>query len=321
MKNIIYTRYPIVVASAFGFLQCRRSKALFCIQAFHHRGSPRHVVARSVASSTTLQEAAGGNNSNDDDDDDDDDSMMIVNTIKSNNNNNNNNSQHNQKVDWDDRIGLQAKWTNEEKGWKVAVEWRQTPFGAGLFAAQDILAETALRVGKNGRNLLQFRSVDDIEAFCRGGDDDDNDGIKELSSSSSLYRSRLLYAKDYLWGFNPNNADQQGYDNIIITDDESKLAEMEATRFFGMWVPGNGLNHNPDPNTVYRPDPQGGTDVGINLVALRDIRNGEELFDDYRRHGKAPKWLLEFAEEYKVTLNFAECNDFVVAKGKNDKKK
>eukprot|EP00961_Rhodomonas_salina_P156511 2107588-Rhodomonas_salina.7 len=48
-------------------------------------------------------------------------------------------------LEWDDRIGLQEKWANAEKGWKVLVEWKQTPYGAGVFAAQDIAAGTVLR--------------------------------------------------------------------------------------------------------------------------------------------------------------------------------
>lgn len=43
-------------------------------------------------------------------------------------------------------IGLQTKWSNADKGWKVAVEWKKTPFGAGLFAAQDMDAGTTMRV-------------------------------------------------------------------------------------------------------------------------------------------------------------------------------
>ena len=203
----------------------------------------------------------------------------------------------NSNVDWDDRIALQDLWSNEAKGWKVKVEWKQTPFGAGLFAAEDIPAETILRLGRSGRNLLQFRCIHDIEAFCKA----DNDGDEDL------YQSRLMYAKDYLYAFNPN-ADPRGYD--IPTEDEAEKLKTEQERFFGVWVPGNGLNHNPEPNTVYRPA-EGGTKVGIDLVALRDIEDGEELFDDYRRHGKAPQWLLGFSEKYKVSLNFAGCNDFV----------
>jgi len=200
-------------------------------------------------------------------------------------------------VDWDDRIGLQRKWPNANKGWKVEVEWKQTPFGAGVFAAQDIEPETVLRVGQNGMNLMQFRSVDDIEAFCRGA---------QGSATDTEYRARVGYVSDYLWGFDPN-ADARGYE--VVRQENSRPL---APRFFGMWIPGNGLNHRLEPNTVYRPA-AGGTDEGINLVALSPIKRGEELFDDYRRHGRAPDWLLAFARDYKVSLNFAECNDFVVA--------
>ena len=38
-------------------------------------------------------------------------------------------------LDWNDRIGLQNQYTLKEKGWKVQVDWRPTPFGAGLFVS------------------------------------------------------------------------------------------------------------------------------------------------------------------------------------------
>ena len=37
--------------------------------------------------------------------------------------------------DWNDRIRLQDQCTLKEKGWKVHVDWRLTPFGAGLFVS------------------------------------------------------------------------------------------------------------------------------------------------------------------------------------------
>ncbi|KAL3897095.1 MAG: hypothetical protein SGARI_007001 [Bacillariaceae sp.] len=73
-----------------------------------------------------------------------------------------------------------------------------------------------------------------------------------------------------------------------------------------MWIPGNGLNHHTEPNTVYRM-----SDDGIDLMSLKDIAKDEELYDDYRRHGKAPEWLEHWAKQHKVSLNFAGCNDFV----------
>lgn len=193
-------------------------------------------------------------------------------------------------VNWDDRIALQATWTAKEKGWQTdAVDWRDTPFGVGLFAKEDVAAGTVLRIGKNGRNLKQFTCTKDIEDFCGNGVD---------------YQPRLGYVKDYLWGYF-NVADERGYEIPGNSDPEN--------RFFGMWVPGNGLNHSPSPNTVYRTLP-GGTEEGIMLVALTDIQKDQELYDDYRRHGSAPEWLKDFAKEKQVALNFAECNDFVAPK-------
>jgi hypothetical protein len=193
--------------------------------------------------------------------------------------------QQEQVHDWNDRIALQSRWSLMRKGWKVAVDWKETEYGIGVFAGEAIAAGTLLRLGKNGRNLLQFKCREDIEAFCGDGSD---------------YQQRLSYVKDYLWGY-CTNTDEQGYKVPDSTD---------ADRFFGMWLPGNGLNHNFSPNTVYR-TLQGGTDDGIMLVALTDIKAGQELYDDYRRHGDAPAWLLEFAKDKHVTLNFPDCNDFV----------
>lgn len=203
------------------------------------------------------------------------------------------------QVNWDDRIALQSTWTAAEKGWQVtsaappSVDWRPTRNGIGLFAKVPIASGTVLRVGINGKNLKQFRSKQDIEDFCRA----------DVLGSIQEYKSRLNYVKDYLWGYNPL-ADKNGFEIPPGLNNDD--------RFFGMWVPGNGLNHSENPNTVYRTLP-GGTDEGIVLVALSDIAVDEECFDDYRRHGSAPAWLEQFARDKRVTLNFAGCNDFVDA--------
>lgn len=195
------------------------------------------------------------------------------------------------KVECTDRIALQSKWSLTEKGWQVNVEWKETEFGIGVFASEAISAGTLLRLGKNGQNLLQFKCRDDIEAFC--GDDSDCE-------------QRLSYVKDYLLGYSALT-DERGYK-------AARSFDAEQDRFFGMWLPGNGLNHNCSPNTVYRTLP-GGTENGIVLVALTNIKAGHELYDDYRRHGAAPAWLSEFAKEKRVSLNFPDCNDFVVPHG------
>lgn len=196
------------------------------------------------------------------------------------------------RLDWNDRIGLQDRFTLEEKGWAIRVDWRSTPYGAGLFSKQDVEAGTILRRGILGVNLKEFTSIVDIDEFCRSGgtetDGDANDG----------YKAKLGYVKDYLWGFN-RDADDRGYD-------KPGGPPPDGSRFFGMWIPGNGLNHNEIPNTAYKT-----TAVGIDLVAIVDIQADDELFDDYRRHGTSSPWLKEFASIHNVTLNFADCNDFV----------
>ena len=190
------------------------------------------------------------------------------------------------RLDWDERIGIQDQFTLEEKGWTVHVDWRSTPHGAGVFSNDTIAAGTVLRRGILGVNLQEFTSMADIETFCRssGG----TEGERGDDSPRSSSQAKLEYVQDYLWGFGGT---------ATSSDDD---------RFFGMWIPGNGLNHHETPNTVYRATPD-----GIDLVALVDVQPDDELVDDYRRHGTASEWLQEFATLHNVTLNFADCNDFV----------
>lgn len=106
-------------------------------------------------------------------------------------------------LDWSDRIGLQSKWTLEEKGWYVQVEYRETPFGAGVFAMEDIPANTILRKGILNRNLVEFQTIQDIEEFCQKD------------------QKLLDYVADYMWGFDPKQEERGNVSN---------------PSFFGMWV-------------------------------------------------------------------------------------
>lgn len=241
-------------------------------------------------------------------------------------------------IDWDDRQGLQNKWTLAEKGWEVQVEWKATTtkeHGIGVFAQERIEPGAILRRGRLGYNLVQFHTVDDIEAFVASGSGgpgaaaatatgDQTDvaamdadvtastttaAAATSSSTTSREAAKWRYVSDYLWGFHyRTNEGGWPYD------------EHSSLMFVGMWMPGNGLNHSLYPNTIYRvPPPQGviGADVrdkddAIQLVATREIFEGEQLYDDYRRHGKSPLWLQPLIRRRNLQLNFKDCNDFVV---------
>ena len=209
---------------------------------------------------------------------------------------------------WSDRIALQNSFTLQEKGWQVSVEWKVSPggYGIGVFAKQAISAGTILRIGILHVNLIQLNSIHDIESFCQAS----------LNEKPAQYQARLQYVQDYLWGCYPSNmTDTNGYPHTSSINNNALVDE----RFFGMWIPGNGLNHNNIPNTVYRSDDNFRTNTSTNvksalyLIALSDIQKGDELFDDYRRHGTTPPlWLKNYATEKNITLNFADCNDFVL---------
>jgi SET domain len=199
---------------------------------------------------------------------------------------------------WSNRRVLQDQFSLRDKGWHVDVVWNMTPqYGIAVYANQDIARGTVVRTGYLHKNLIPLASVEAIESFCGGPWNSDQ--------TSPLYQQRLQYVQDYLWGYYPTSStDERGYPR------ETEHGAMDA-RFFGMWIPGNGLNHNNNANTVYRDLPGGPFQQGLQLVALTDIAKGEELFDDYRRHGTAPLWLRRFAQDKNITLNFADCNGFV----------
>ena len=190
-------------------------------------------------------------------------------------------------VNWDDRIGLQSAWSNPEKGWQVDVEWKTTPYGAGLFAKQDMKTGTILRIGRTEKNLMQFKTAGEMKSFCEQG-------------TGKAIPAVVSYVSDYFYGFDPN------YNQI----DEKNPSSGQLPVWYGIWVPGNGLNHGIEPNTVYRTAAQG-ISHGIDLVALTDIASGDELLDDYRRHGKPPAFALEFSQQFGIDMNFVGCNDFV----------
>eukprot|EP00462_Mataza_sp_D1_P023531 CAMPEP_0175143718 /NCGR_PEP_ID=MMETSP0087-20121206/13642_1 /TAXON_ID=136419 /ORGANISM="Unknown Unknown, Strain D1" /LENGTH=206 /DNA_ID=CAMNT_0016427927 /DNA_START=56 /DNA_END=676 /DNA_ORIENTATION=+ len=203
-------------------------------------------------------------------------------------------------ADWDNRVTLQAKWTAPEKGWKIGVEWKETQWGTGVFATEDVTKGSILRTGKTGINLLQFGSLEDVLSFVTENHDND--------LGESLSMPRVNYVSDYLYAFDPNaELSDKGTEHYNY---RALHAPDQLSRFFGIWVPGNGLNHSPQPNVVYLTAP-GGTDKGINLHALKNIRAGEELFDNYNRFGAPPPWAEQFSKKFGVTLNFAGYNNFV----------
>jgi hypothetical protein len=127
-------------------------------------------------------------------------------------------------IDWNDRIGLQATWTNEKKGWKVDVEWRQT---------------------KNGRNLKEFQSLADIESYIQTVVKDETATATSdvvTTSRPICNEARLSYVADFLWGFDSVVDEQRGNAYERSTSNDKSAGTGSPPRFFGMWVPGSKLS-------------------------------------------------------------------------------
>jgi hypothetical protein len=252
---------------------------------------------------------------------------------------------------WSNRLVLQNSFTLHEKGWQIQVIWKKSQIctGIGVYANANIQRNTILRIGILNYNLLQFQNSINIDHFSWNNYNDNSNHDErrndDNSNNDELYNARLQYVQDYLWGLYTSNTDRNGYPirsggntTTTTTTDTDNMNDDDNERFIGMWIPGNGLNHSTTPNTVYRiiyddennnmkNDHENSTNQNqntnqrrrrnnkiqmIQLIALNDIKKGDELYDDYNRHGTiAPKWLQEYAINKNITLNFANHNHFV----------
>jgi len=79
-------------------------------------------------------------------------------------------------------------------------------------------------------------------------------------------------------------------------------------KYMILYVPGISVNHSTEPNVVLTP-----TKEGVDLTAIKDIEDGENLRLDYRAFGNAPDWFT--AMLYEKTGNkecvFLGSNDYV----------
>ena len=76
-----------------------------------------------------------------------------------------------------------------------------------------------------------------------------------------------------------------------------------------LFVPGISVNHSTEPNVVLS-----STKEGLDLIAIKDIKDGENLRYDYRTFGTAPDWFLDILKErtgYDQCV-FAGYNDYVL---------
>lgn len=178
---------------------------------------------------------------------------------------------------------------------------------------------------------MRFQSAAEAEAFCKSGME--ASGADAADRSRVGYVSDYLYGFDP--NADENGYARLGADGLPINPDErwfgvwipgtehsdtslhsrTLAAQLplfphvrvqcniagsvifthrDKSKLHIFFVAGNGLNHDRQPNTVYRPA-AGGIDEGIDLVALTQIRDGDQLFDDYKRHGAAPLWAKDFA--------------------------
>jgi len=186
------------------------------------------------------------------------------------------------KVDWNDRRSMQSPWTLKQKGWRVNVVHGEVPgMGMGAVADQDIATGTVMRVAESGKNLQQFRSREDLEAF-----------IERIARDTRGGRHALnRYIADYVAGIRCLGVD-----------------------FHYMLFPGNGINHSASAvraNTLMVPVLSPGAFHGIRVVAIRDMKRGDPLFYDYQIQGDCPLWFQRWVQDNEVESAFPGTNDYV----------
>lgn len=180
------------------------------------------------------------------------------------------------------RLSLQCRYTEKEKGWLKQVERKIVgDIGLGLFAAEHIKRGDRLRTGILGKNLWRFHNEECVKSF-----------LKMFGSNSGA----ASYVREYSFG----------------------LQVGENDFFYGLFFPGNGINHNNCKESrnirlqsVYSADRE--ELLRIDVVAIKDIEKGAQIFDDYSTFGPAPSFLTTWSEG--VELTFPGCNGFVAGVG------
>lgn len=189
---------------------------------------------------------------------------------------------------WDDRRGLQKCWTYQEQNLLVNVEWKLSEFGTATFAGEDIPAGTSIRIVHEGEHYVTFKGPEDVEDFLEGK------GYWALNGNpvdKEEYEARLRYISDYMVSLDPA-IDPHGVDVVYCK------------------FPGNSNNHHAEEYNVQVIAANKDANVLI-LVALKDIKKGEPLYQNYQLWGKPPTWLKNFALDKDITLLHPNMNDFV----------
>ena len=75
-----------------------------------------------------------------------------------------------------------------------------------------------------------------------------------------------------------------------------------------IFIPGISVNHFPEKANIWIKKI---SECTIHITARKDIRRGEELFYDYNDFGTPPQWLVDFAKEYDVPINYKGYCDFI----------
>lgn len=138
--------------------------------------------------------------------------------------------------------------------------------GNGLFATQDIPIGTL--VWKFTRDERTAEDTKEKTAMgnvrCYGSYEETKARLQDLSAEDQKFFMEHVYLYN-------------GFANEILDD-------------------GKYWNHSEDPNTGCGPDPN-------STYAIRDIKAGEQLLDDYGTY-EYPDWFVELAKEYAVPQDF-----------------
>lgn len=175
-------------------------------------------------------------------------------------------------------------------GWKVQVYWapsKAIPDTMGLFAAEFIPKGKLLREMLVGINFMRFRTLNDMP--------------KKENKATLDYIGGYIYTVP----------------NLLVS---SPLVS-HISRFHpvtGIWIPGSGFNHAEVNSNSDRPEsPEANvadSKFGAGKLALKDVKPGEELFEDYREFGDIPsvvKQWNELLDNPVAEFNFPGSNDFV----------
>lgn len=180
--------------------------------------------------------------------------------------------QHGLPESWSDTEKCQQLYTPAQKGWQVKVYWDETTVAP---AGTGVFADQDIPKHTVLRKGIRGKNIYEFNS---------------RETAPVITEVTKKFIGHYILRPTKDGCPVDHDDNIFF------------------WLPGCAFNHSLDRNNVINVR----TNEGVNFIATRDIKKGDEILADYNSYGKPPKWFSDMWSDYApLECAFPGMNSFV----------